>query len=542
MIKLWALYFYTIRYLKVIQLVNRVSRKLKSYKPNHSPRPPRRKQDSEWLTIRHRSPKIIFKDTFRFLNMEHSVKHKNDWDSEKLEKLWRYNLHYFDDLVAEGAVERRDEHLDLIRRWIVDNPPLRGTGWEPYPISIRVVNWIKWSLSGNILSEEALQSVSIQIRHLRKTLEFHLLGNHLLSNVKALIFAGCYFSGREAEKWLETGLSILSAELSEQILEDGGHFERSPMYHSLIYEDLLDLINLFVVYPNLVPAEKIDRIYETAKKMGAWLQVMIHPDQEIPFFNDSAFGIAPKPNSLFRYAAALSIKPHVVSDGISWLRESGYIRLQRKEVVLLIDIAPVGPDYIPGHGHADTLSYELSIRGKRTIVNSGVSTYSSGNQRDWERSTAAHSALEIDGQNSSEVWAAFRVGRRARVSNIFVIDNENEFVVEASHDGYKRLPGKPIHKRRWTLSDQKLKVEDFISGSFHHAISRLYLHPSVSCVRTSRGCGMLKMSNFPIRWCVQDCDESIVLAQYFPEFGKSEDNLCLEMIPSNHHCGVALFW
>jgi uncharacterized heparinase superfamily protein len=542
MIKLWRLYFHTIRHLRVIQIVNRVSRKLKFYKPKYSPKLQRRKQVGEWLTIQHRPRKIVSKDTFRFLHVERAVKCKGDWDSENLEKLWRYNLHYFDDLVAEGADERRDQHLDLISRWIVENPPLRGTGWEPYPISIRVVNWIKWSFSGNILSEEALQSVSVQVRHLCKTLEYHLLGNHLLSNAKALIFAGCYFSDREAQSWLETGLSILSAELSEQILGDGGHFERSPMYHSLIYEDLLDLINLFAVYPDLVHAKKIDRIHETTTKVETWLRTMIHPDQEISFFNDSAFGIAPKPKSLFQYASNLAIRANFGGDGISWLRESGYIRLQRRGVVLLIDVGPIGPDYIPGHAHADTLSYELSIKKKRIIVNSGVSTYSLGSQRSWERSTAAHSTVEIDGHDSSEVWAAFRVGRRASVSDIFVSDNQDEFIVEARHDGYKRLSGKPIHRRRWTLSDQKLKVEDFISGSFHHATSRLYLHPFVSCVEKSSTCGVLNVSDFSIKWFSLDCDQSIVRAKYFPEFGRTEDNFCLEMVTNKHHFATELYW
>ena len=38
--------------------------------------------------------------------------------------------------------------------------------------------------------------------------------------------------------------SILKKELSEQILPDGGHYELSPMYHSIILEDILDLHNI----------------------------------------------------------------------------------------------------------------------------------------------------------------------------------------------------------------------------------------------------------------------------------------------------------
>ena len=73
-------------------------------------------------------------------------------------------------------------------------------------------------------------------------------GNHLLANAKALIFSGLYFKGEEARKWLQLGVKIIDEELDEQILQDGGHFERSTMYHTVILEDFLDLINILSLY------------------------------------------------------------------------------------------------------------------------------------------------------------------------------------------------------------------------------------------------------------------------------------------------------
>src|SRR5690606_37317091 len=88
-----------------------------------------------------------------------------------------------------------------------------------------------------------VHSLAVQVRWLRRCLEIHLLGNHLIANAKALVFAGLYFSGPEAHRWLATGLRILEREIAEQILPDGGQFERSTMYHALAYEDMLDLVN-----------------------------------------------------------------------------------------------------------------------------------------------------------------------------------------------------------------------------------------------------------------------------------------------------------
>ena len=87
-------------------------------------------------------------------------------------------------------------------------------------------------------------------------------------------------------------------------------------------------------------------------------------------------------------------------------------------MVIIADVADIGPDYIPGHGHADVLSFELSLFGKRVIVNSGISTYELSEDRYKQRSTELHSTITIDNKNSSEVWGGFRVANRAKVFDI----------------------------------------------------------------------------------------------------------------------------
>ena len=116
---------------------------------------------------------------FRFLSVERTIGGAKDWNRADWPKLWLYNLHYFDDLAADEAAARAEWHRALVSRWMSENPPGQGNGWEPYPTSLRIVNWVKWSLAGNALSLEAVHSLALQARWLRKRLEFHLLGNHL---------------------------------------------------------------------------------------------------------------------------------------------------------------------------------------------------------------------------------------------------------------------------------------------------------------------------------------------------------------------------
>jgi uncharacterized heparinase superfamily protein len=358
---------------------------------------------------------------------------------------------------------------------------------------LRIVNWIKWALTaapGDAprLDEALRDSLATQTRWLRHRLEYHLLGNHLWANAKALAFAGAFFEGPEAQRWLGKAAALLDRELREQFLPDGGHFERSPMYHAILLEDVLDLINLSRVFPACVPSDLLDKLSETAVRMLNWLRVMTHPDGRISFFNDSAFGVAPNHAALAAYAQVLGIKSGMQPlKAVEALPQSGYVRLQNDRAVVICDVGAIGPDYLPAHAHADTLSFELSVNGERLVVNSGTSTYDAGPQRQQERSTAAHNAVVVDGQSSSEVWGSFRVARRARPFDVCYEDAGATQSAEASHDGYRHLRGRVIHRRRWTLEANGLVIDDHLAGRFESACAYWHIRPGVS-VSTNPEC------------------------------------------------------
>ena len=127
----------------------------------------------------------------------------------------------------------------MLLDWVNKNNIGREVGWESYPTSIRIVNWIKWHYLKNDLPKTCLQSLMLQSRWLCKRIEWHILGNHLFTNAKALVFAGLFFSSEESDGWLKKGLKIIDEELNEQVLNDGGNFELSPMYHSIFFRRLI---------------------------------------------------------------------------------------------------------------------------------------------------------------------------------------------------------------------------------------------------------------------------------------------------------------
>ncbi len=475
-LRLWN----TVRWLRPVQVWGRAWFLLHRPKPDLRPAPPLRARAAEWQRCA-REPSQLGPTRFRFLGAERDIAGEGApaWDRPDWPRLWRYNLHYFDDLAADDADSRAEWHRALIESWIAGTPAGQGTGWEPYPLSLRLVNWIK---AAPLVRGGVVQSLAVQARWLTGRLEIHLLGNHLWANAKALVFAGTFFEGEEARAWRERGLAILRRELREQILPDGGHFERSPMYHALFLEDLLDLAQLAKVYPSVIPDADAKAWAETSRRMLRWLSVMTHPDGEIAFFNDATIGVAPNYVALSAYAAAVfgeQTSSALLSD-IEMLPDSGYVRMRAGEATLIADVAPIGPDYFPAHAHADTLSFELSVREQRVFVNSGISTYDAGTARSFERGTSAHNTVVVDNCDSSEVWGSFRVARRARPLDIATGSDGGSVWLAASHDGYHRLPGRVTHRRTWCLSPMGLSVRDELTGVPRDAQAVYHLHPDIS--------------------------------------------------------------
>lgn len=517
--RLWR----TVRHLRPVQVYGRLWFRAARPRPDLSPAPPLRRQAETWQAPARRPASLVGPDRFWFLNEAGSLA-EHGWDNPTKAKLWRYNQHYFDDLNAEAAEERLGWHQALIADWITSNPPGQGSGWEPYPTSLRIVNWVKWASAGNALPDTAITCLAVQTRWLTRRMEWHLLGNHLFANAKALVFAGLFFEGSEADAWLTQALRILEREMAEQILPDGGQFELSPMYHALAVEDMLDLVNMAEAYgrQDLVGAWR-----PPLHAMLDWLETMSHPDGRIAFFNDAAFGIAPANAELFEYGRRLGFENGASVVPFRHLRDSGYLRMSAGQFALIADLGRVGPDYLPGHAHADTLSFELSIAGQRVFVNSGTSEYGTGAERQRQRGTAAHNTVVVAGENSSEVWAGFRVGRRARPQNVMVEQGDAIMRAQASHDGYRHLPERPLVTRRLELDGKRLVVTDSITTSTR-AEARYHVHPAIGISAVTTEGAVLALPDGQ-RFTVH-CEGGALRVEpttWHPEFGVSIPNCCL---------------
>ncbi len=520
--------YYTVKYLKLKQIIWRVFSFFPRLVIQVSNYPDEAKSNFEIKFIARSGFTNDFKK-FTFLNETHDLT-EIGWDNALVSKLWRYNLHYFDFLLDNNESSTQiHQKTFLIENWINSNTFGKGTGWESYPTSVRIINWIKWNSVTGSLSERAKLSLWNQVRWLAARPEYHLLGNHLFINAKALLFASAFFQQNEYSKIYRKGFLILKSELDEQFLADGAHFELSPMYHSLAMEDLLDLVCISTKLPLSFSALGIKEKYFLGMK---WLQSMIYKGNELAHFNDCANGIAPTFKDLENYGNRLNLHVKQNDEQICYhYVQSGFIVFKEALTHLIADIGKVGPDYLPGHSHADTLSFELSIKGERVIVNSGTSVYGNSQERLRQRGTIAHTTVQIDGYDSSEVWSGFRVARRAKPLNININYNyllKNSIKFNASHDGYERLKNKPKHTRFWSFEEKVWNIEDEITGYKNLITARYYLHPDIVINKSNQGF-VIKKDNMhlaEILFTNVDCIE-IFDTTYHDQFGVSKPNKCI---------------
>ena len=400
----------------------------------------------------------IYKDgDFDILNLSKKFDDKIDWNYSDYGKLWTYNLTYFEYLNDK-------EDIYLIYDFIENISSIKD-GLEPFPISLRGINWIKFLTKYEIKDKKIDDSLYSQYYILFNNLEYHLLGNHLLENGFSLLFGAYYF---QDEKLYAKAVEILREELEEQILNDGGHFELSPMYHQLMLFRILDCVNL-VKNNNWKDQELLKFLRTNVEMMLAWLQNMTYKNGDIALLNDSAKYIAPTSTELFNYADNLKL----IIKNLT-LKESGYRKISKLNYESIVDIGEVGASYIPGHAHADTFNFEVYIKDKPFIVDTGLSTYNTGKTRDIERSTKAHNTVEVNETNSSEVWDSFRVANRASVIELI----ENIDHIKATHDGYKKKFN-ILHTREWIFKDDKIIITDNLNKECS-AIARLHFHPSIT--------------------------------------------------------------
>jgi hypothetical protein len=485
---------------------------------------------------RLRSAERILAGEFRFLN--HTVQiDEPDWRSRPVNALWSFNLQYFSyavDLAWAWRLTSRESYVRrleaLVLSWIVRvGDPVRGDSWHPYAISERIGHW----LYALVLAEGALLpqvrsamllSIYRQAAFLEKRLEKDLEANHLQANYFALFLCGLAYAGPTADRWRETGGRGLWRSLADQVLTDGVHYERSPMYHAIVLRDFLRAVELGRAIGEPLPEGVVDRLWSMVDAAGA----LSRPRTGIHLFNDSTHGIGPSMEELSHLAVS-SVGRSLEHPRGAWsLPEGGYHGFVDPDLGerLIVDCGEPAAPTQPGHAHCDLLSYELDLAGQPVVVDSGVHGYDGDRFREYSRSTRAHNTLEIGEREQHEIWGAFRLARRARVLRMETSWDGESYRFAGAYSPYHdhgAAHHREILGRRgsWTVLDRVRGATGTRLRSF------LHLHPHLS-VRLVGELAVVEGGGLSVEIRITGADRVRLYrgetnprlqGWYFPEFG-----------------------
>ena len=508
------LLFNTVKYLKFIQIYyriyyffrNRFFNRSYTKKINNSFKPIKWKN----FIVNNQSYSEA-NQSFDFLNITKSFARKIDWNYHNNGKLWTYNLNYFDYLNQLNLT--KESGLNLIKDYLINDSFLKD-GKEPYPISLRGINWIKFLSSNQVNDTDVSQKLYNDYQILLNNLEYHLLGNHLLENGFSLLFGAYYF---QDETIYKIAKKIVVSELEVQILADGSHFELSPMYHQILFHRVLDCIQLIKLNTFWKDDELLCFLSKKASLMHTWLKNITYRNGTIPMVNDATYNIAPQSTLLFDFAKHLEIEILDLS-----LSESGYRKITNENYELFIDVGNVGPDYQPGHAHSDTFNFELIKNGNPIFVDTGISTYEKNDIRQYERATHSHNTVKIGDKEQTQVWGGFRVAKRAKITHLI----EKPNLIEASHDGY--LSDGYKHTRSFLWGEKYLILKDKINRSTSNkAKAYFHLHFSVSKPLVDGNNVIIESSGVSIEF---ERASNICIEEYQLSVGFNKTNLAYKIV------------
>jgi hypothetical protein len=476
-----------------------------------------------------------------------------DWRGRGAVPLWTYQLHYLEPLEALAWESRSaDDALALMRLW--HDRARGGVGWDPYPTSVRSAHWsAALLLCGDAFTADqrtfAFGNLHTQLAQLARRLEWHILGNHLLTNLSALSRGALLFAP-ESVPWLSGTHALYQQQLAAQFPADGLHEERTPMYHAIALRAALEEALLRRASGAIVAPDELERLGRMLRADA----VMRRPDGAIRLLNDSVESETPSRAYLEKLGTRLLGTVPAVEFGRIRLRTSGYAGFSGKDASCIVDAGAPAPPWQPGHAHCGALSFELEIHGRPLVIDSGLSGYDGDPLREYVRSTRAHSTVSIGGREQGEVWGTFRMARRWAVREATVIDDSQSlFAFRAAISPY--WSARVLHKRELRLSNNAFSVNDLIAGAAgEHAESFVHLAPDLTPVVNGLSVSVRSADAEVARITFTGVDRlSVVRGEqnpaqgwHCPDFGVRTPAAVLiarvDRLDTSHRCGFTIEW
>ena len=364
--------------------------------------------------------------------------------------------------------------------------PDAGVAWEPRVAARRMLAWLSQSpiiLEGSdrVFYGRFMQALADHRAFLERRISQDAGGSdRLLTAIALAEFSLCV---PEVEALQRQGTAVLAAEITAQILADGGTLTRNPQN---VIDLLLDLLPLRQAYAARgVPAPP--PLLNAIDRMVPMLRLFRHGDGTLALFNGMGLTAPELVATILAYDDAR---------GLPLLNApySGYQRVEADAAVLIAEAGAAPPQPFSAQAHAGCLSFEFSSGIQRLIVNCGAPDLTRASAREAARATAAHSTLTVDDTSSCrfaahaglQKWLGDQILAGPAVVTAERLQEGSATTLRLSHDGYAARFGL-VHARDLTLAADGMSLEgrdalEAVDKRAAEAVGyaiRFHLHPSV---------------------------------------------------------------
>jgi uncharacterized heparinase superfamily protein len=433
-----------------------------------------------------------------------------DWFAADLDEAALAELHGFawlDDLAATDGEAARRRARDLIADWLDHADRWHRIAWSPAVLGRRIAAWLahaRFVARGDAdgLGPRILASLARQLGHLVRILGRGPQGAERFLPIRALIYG--ILCGVADGRHLHEALQALDAELDIQMLQDGGHIERSPAALASLLAVLIDIRDMLTAAgraPGVILEDAIAGLTPV-------LQMLRHGDGGLALFNGAGEGSPARFDAIVQRAG---LPPHTPRPNAAM----GFQRIDAGSTSVIMDAGAPPPPGFDRSAHAGALSFEMSHARERIIVNCGAHPVADAGWRLAQRASAAHSTAIVDDTNSVEIDAAGGLGARPLHAECTREAADGNVWLTAGHDGYLGRFGL-THRRRLylTASGEDFRGEDSFFGDHRgHIAIRFHLHPEMQVSLIQSGGAALLRARSGAAWRLRASGAAIELAE-----------------------------
>lgn len=406
----------------------------------------------------------------------------------------------------------------------MDTGYLRGA-WTPYAVCHRIITLTKYAVWHNGLEKKAVEFLYKNLLFLDKHVEEDVGGNHLIENGAALVAGGLVFA-KYGNRFVRRGIEILQQACSKQFLEDGYHYERSPMYHIAVTERLISICLLLDAADRSIP----EQVHETAAQAHAFIEHLTASDSDIPLLNDSVYGEALSPMACSRYGRSAALADQANPE----LDASGLVWIQQDSGMLLADFGASGPENLLAHTHNDPFTICVWVDEQPVITDTGTFDYQSGKRRQRSRSIRAHNTAHPKGVEPVEFGGRFLMADR--LNPTISMNGTNRRVLSGE---YTAPDANYSHQRTIIEGPDWWFIWDVLDSN-STIVSRLHSAPGID-INIDTPIQFVEKGESRLQvHPIQTDSFSVKSTPYFPEFGVEKQRDSLVLYSDNRAIGYLL--